>query len=218
MRDWRGWLCQRPNACRPEHKPGICAMDSVTRRILVAFTAALLLVVAESRAEMDVAPIGRFRDASWYDESFIHTHMLVGLHDANFDWPDVRAFRVQVEAVYVAADLMGRYEGSSPFSLHRDKDATPLRQWLGQLFQQLLPKPPCWLTRRRGLPCICARAATTGSYMWSTARPKEACHERENSTLTGGGAMASWFPTENPECLFGRQEQTYCLRATGPLL
>jgi hypothetical protein len=64
-----------------------------------AACAALLLAAAESRAEMNVPPIGQVPDASWYDESFIHTHMSVGFHKANFDMPDVQTFRHQVETV-----------------------------------------------------------------------------------------------------------------------
>ena len=63
-----------------------------------AACAVLLLAVVESRAQMNAAPMGQLPDVSWYDESFIHAHMSVGFHKANFDMPEVRAFRDQVEA------------------------------------------------------------------------------------------------------------------------
>jgi len=46
------------------------------------------------------------------------------------------------QAVYVAADLMGRYEEGSSFSRRWNRDATPPRKWLGQLFRELLPRDP----------------------------------------------------------------------------
>ena len=61
--------------------------------------AALLLAVAESHAQTTISPTGQWPDASWYSESFIHAHMSVGFHKANFDMRDVRTFRDQVEAV-----------------------------------------------------------------------------------------------------------------------
>jgi len=58
-------------------------------------------------------------------------------------WPAVTVHRFGAgQAVYVAADLMGRYEEGSPFSRRPNKNATPPRQWFGHLFQQLLPENP----------------------------------------------------------------------------
>ena len=66
---------------------------------LLALSFALGLTTSRALAEMKVPPAGRVPGFAWYDDSFIHTHMSVGFHDANFNWPGAPAFRAQVEAV-----------------------------------------------------------------------------------------------------------------------
>lgn len=48
---------------------------------------------------MKVPPLDQVPDSAWYNESFLHTHMSVGFHHRNFNWPKVPAFRAQVQAV-----------------------------------------------------------------------------------------------------------------------
>lgn len=63
----------------------------------VAFV--LLSMAPAMRADMKIPPMDQVPDAAWYNQSFLHTHMSVGFRDSNFDWPEVPAFRAQVQAV-----------------------------------------------------------------------------------------------------------------------
>jgi hypothetical protein len=111
--------------------------------------------------------------------------------------------------VYIAADLMGRYEEGSPFSRRRSKNATPPRQWLGELFRKLLPgdpllvEAPPWISiylRRRGdqqLVHVVDRAADWGKIPEADrAQPVEIdtlCPSKPRSVLLQPGAeKPSW--------------------------